>query len=307
MNSSNHSRTIARELVHKRAISEVLVTAVNEQTGTWLCHAQLPRRHSFHTDLTGAQGDYHDPLLVMEAFRQACIAASHLFYDVAPDARHTVRYYELTVVDPAALRRGPRTLDLEFTITVRSEFRRGEDGPVQGLDVAAVATHEGTKLMELSGAFGWMSAAKWTTLRAGAGWDPGPQPAPAQPAVVGRACRENVVIGAPVPHAAGACAPVLVDIGHPTIFDHALDHLPGGLIIEAGRQLAMTLLGGRAAVVTGPARMRCDFRSFTELDAPSIVTMAPSEDDALTFRGAVTQSGQTRATLDLSFAADDHI
>ncbi|MEN4475374.1 AfsA-related hotdog domain-containing protein [Mycolicibacterium cosmeticum] len=310
MNASTHSRTIDRELVHKRAVSEVLVTSVTgaaESTDPWLCHAQLPRRHSFHTDMTGAQGQYHDPLLVMEAFRQACIAASHLFYDVALDARHTVRYYELTVVDPAALRRGRQTLDLEFTIMVRREFRRGQDGPVQGLDVAGVATHEGTKLMELSGAFGWMSAAKWTALRAGASWDPGPQITPAHPDRVGRSCRENVVIGEPAPHADGACAPVVVDIAHPTIFDHPLDHLPGGLIIEAGRQLAMTLLGSRAAAVTGPARMRCDFQSFTELDAPSTVTMAPAGEDALTFRGAVTQSGQTRATVELTFAADDHI
>jgi hypothetical protein len=310
MNSCTFSQTIARELVHKRAVSEVLVTSLAgaaESTDPWLCHAQLPRRHSFHTDLTGEQGGYHDALLVMEAFRQACIAASHLFYDVPLDARHTVRYYELTVVDPAALRQGPGPMDLEFAIAVRKEFQRGDGGPVQGLDVAAVATHDGTKLMELSGAFGWMSAATWTAFRAGASWDPGPQPAPVDPARVGRGRRENVVIGHPVPLADGASAPVLVDIAHPIIFDHPLDHLPGGLIIEAGRQLAWALLGPRAATVTGPARVRCDFRSFTELDAPSTVTMAPDGDDALTFRGAVTQSGQTRATVELAFASDDRI
>ena len=307
MNACTYSHTIARELVHKRAVSEVLVTSVVAQTGTWLCHAQLPRRHSFHTDMIGEQGGYHDPLLVMEAFRQACIAGSHLFYDVPLDARHTVRYYELTVVDPASLRHGPDTMDLEFVIAVRKEFRRGEDGPVQGLDVAAVATHGGTKVMELSGAFGWMSAAKWTAFRAGSSWEPGPQAPPVHPSLVGRSCQENVVIGNPVAAAGGAAAPVLVDIAHPTIFDHPLDHLPGGLIIEAGRQLALTLLGCRSATVTGPARVRCDFQSFTELDAPSTVTMAHADEDPLTFRGVVTQSGETRATVELTFAADDRI
>lgn len=307
MNACTYSQTIARELVHKRAISEVLITSIAAQTGSWLCHAQLPRRHSFHTDMTGEQGGYHDPLLIMEAFRQACVAASHLFYDVPLDSRHTVRYYELTVVDPAALKRGPHTMDLEFAIAVRKEFRRGGDGPVQGLDVAAVATHDGTKLIELAGAFGWMSAAKWTAFRTGASWDPGPQAGPAHPARVGRTCPENVVIGDPVLLAGGATAPVLVDIAHPTLFDHPLDHLPGGLIIEAGRQLALTLLGDRGATVTGPARVRCDFASFTELDAASTVTMVQAGDDPLTFQGAVTQSGQTRATVELTFAADDRI
>ena len=173
MNAGNYSQTIARELVHKRSIAEVLITSVTTTPATWICHAQLPRRHSFHTDTTGEQSAYHDPLLVLEAFRQACIAASHASYDVPLDARYTVRYYELSILDLATLKCGPQVLDLELNIAVRNEFRRGGDGPVHGLDVAAVVIHEGTKVMELSGAFGWMSLAKWEAFRGGASWDAG--------------------------------------------------------------------------------------------------------------------------------------
>jgi 2-oxo-3-(phosphooxy)propyl 3-oxoalkanoate synthase len=309
VNAGNYSQTIARELVHKRSIAEVLITSVTTTPANWICHAQLPRRHSFHTDTTGEQSAYHDPLLVLEAFRQACVAASHASYGVPLDARYTVRYYELSILDLATLKCGPQVLDLELNIAVRNEFRRGGQGlqgPVHGLDVAAVVTHEGTKVMELSGAFGWMSLAKWEAFRGGASWDAGPQASPADPQIVGRTRPENVVIGEPVPlGGSAASAPIVVDVSHPTIFDHPLDHLPGGLMIEACRQLALAVIGSCSATIMGPAWLRCDFHSFAELDTTSTVTVAPDAEDALSFRGEVTQSGQTRASVELTFTTGD--
>ena len=309
MNAGNYSQTIARELVHKRSIAEVLITSVtvtSETPATWICHAQLPRRHSFHTDTTGAQRGYYDPLLVLEAFRQACIAASHASYDVPLDARYTVRYYELSILDLATLKCGRQVLDLELNIAVRNEFRRGGDGPVRGLDVAAVVTHEGTKVMELSTSFGWMSLANWQAFRGAASWDAGPQALPADPQIVGRTRPENVVIGEPVPLGGGAAsAPIVVDVSHPTIFDHPLDHLPGGLILEACRQLSLAVMGSCGATIMGPAWLRCDFHSFAELDTTNTVTVASTAEDALSFRGEVTQSGQTRASVGLRFTTGD--
>jgi len=306
VNAGNYSQTIARELVHKRSIAEVLITSVTTTPANWICQAQLPRRHSFHTDTAGEQSAYHDPLLILEAFRQACVAASHASYDVPLDARYTVRYYELSILDLATLKCGPQVLDLELNIAVRNEFRRGGDGPVHGLDVAAIVTHEGTKVMELSGAFGWMSLAKWEAFRGGASWDAGPQASPADPQIVGRTRPENVVIGAPVPLDGGAAsAPIVVDVSHPTIFDHPLDHLPGCLIIEACRQLSLAVMGSCSATIMGPAWLRCDFHSFAELDTTNTVTVAPDAEDALSFRGEVTQSGQTRASVELTFTTGD--
>jgi 2-oxo-3-(phosphooxy)propyl 3-oxoalkanoate synthase len=306
MNAGNYSQTIARKLVHKHSIAEVLITSVTTTPATWICHAQLPRRHSFHTDTTGEQSAYRDPLLVLEAFRQACIAASHASYDVPLDARYTVRHYELSILDLATLKCGPQVLDLELNIAVRREFRRGGDGPVHGLEVAAVVMHEGTKVMELSGAFGWMSLAKWEAFRGEASWDPGPQASPADPQIVGRTRPENVVIGEPVRLDGGAAsAPIVVDISHPTIFDHPLDHLPGGLVIEACRQLSLAVMGSCSATIMGPAWLRCDFHSFAELDTTNTVTVAPAAKDALSFRGEVTQSGQTRASVELTFTTGD--
>jgi hypothetical protein len=302
MNGEFHSQTIRRELVHKRAVSEVLVTSVSNQSGTWTVHAQLPRLHSFHTDVVGRQRSYYDPLLVLEAFRQGCIAGSHLFYDAPSDARHTVRYYELSVVDLDQLECGSGTLDLELNIVVQKESRR-EGGPVHGLEVRAVVAHEGAKAVEVSAAFGWMPLAKWDAMRAGASWDPGPQPAPADVRTVGRTRVENVVIGEPVHATEGgsASAPLVVDINHATLFDHPLDHLPGGLMIEAARQLSLAIDDSRAPNLVGPSWLRIDFHSFAEMDAVNTAVMTRDAADPLTFRGDITQSGKTRATIELAF------
>ncbi len=108
--------------------------------------------------------------------------------------------------------------------------------------------------MELAAAFNWMPLEKWDRMRAGSSWDPGPQPTPADPSSVGGRTRtENVVIGTPDRAADGgsASAPLVVDIGHATLFDHPLDHLSGGLIIEAARQLSLAIAGSQVPNLVG--------------------------------------------------------
>ncbi len=306
MGAGNQSRRVAPELVHKRVVAEAFVTSVAAHANGWTAHARLPGRHSFHADSVGRQSGYYDPLLVLEALRQGCIAASHLLYDVPLDFHYTVRYYDFSVLDLAALESGPESLDVEFNTVVRKEFRRGDHAQVNGLDVAAIAARGGTKAMELFGAFGWMPEEAWQRMRAGSRWEPVPQPSATDPLTVGRTRSANVVIGKPVQLSGdgSTCAPIVVDIHNPTFFDHPLDHLPGGLILEACRQLSLADLGPRAAKTVGPSRLRCDFHSFAEMDAVSSVALTPA-DDALVFRGEVNQSGQTRATVELAFVTTD--
>lgn len=300
----NYSQTIDRALVHKRSLGEVLVTGLAAAPTGWTIHAQIPRGHRLHSDVTGDQQGYHDPLLIMEAFRQGCIAASHTLYEVPLNARHTLRNYELSLLDFDMLERGARPLELEIGVLVREEFRRRDDGPVQGLEISAVAIGDGVKIMELQGAFGWMSAEKWAAFRGDASWDPGPQPVRADPRLVGRTYPGNVMIGEPTLLSDGAgSAAIVVDVDDPTMFDHPLDHLPGGLIVEASRQLCVALLGPYRTNVVGPTVMRCEFRSFAEMGPEVRITMTPLGGSPLAFCGLVTQSGHTRAIIELAFAA----
>ncbi|XKK40707.1 hypothetical protein HFP72_09380 [Nocardiopsis sp. ARC36] len=56
---------------------------------------------------------------------------------------------------------------------------------------------------------------------------------------------------------------------HPSLFDHAQDHLPGMVLIEAGRQLALNTLmevQGTSPAKAYPAEITATFTSFGELE-----------------------------------------
>lgn len=295
---------IPPELVHKRAASEVLVKGVVARADGWILRTVLPLDHNFHSDAVGRQSAYHDPLFVLEALRQGCIAGAHLFYAVPLDFHYTVRFYEFAVVDWTALESVGESAEFEFHTVIRREYRPAAEAQVTGVDITAIARRNGITAMELAGGFGWMATDQWQSMRTGSTWRPGRQPDAADPLSAGRTRSENVVIGSPVqgPGERSVCAPIVVDTGNPTFFDHPLDHLPGGLIMEAYRQLALAIQGPRSLTVVGPSRLRCDFHSFAELDPGCIAELAAT-DEPLGFRGVVNQSGSTRASVELAFAS----
>lgn len=295
---------IPRRLVHKQAADEVLVTSVDaaaDDVGGWWVRVRLPRGHVFHGDVTGRSAGFYDPLLIVEALRQGCIAIGHLGYGVPMDFHYTVRFYELSVLDMAALDFRSDHGEFDIRVLIGQEFRPAAGDAVTGLAVVAVASRDGVAALEVSGAFGWLPDDRWQLMRVGSTWEPGPQPVRAEPAAVGRTRSANVVIGEPVSHPDGAVhAPIVVDTGNRAFFDHPVDHLPGGLILEACRQLALAALGRRATEVTGLARLRCEFKAFAEMRPGCVVVLDPQQ-RPLTFRGEVNQSGRVCATIALEF------
>ena len=68
------SSTVARELVHRRAISEVFMTDISRiGEGRYLAAAQWPRLHPFFCSTPGA----YDTALIAESLRQATILVAH--------------------------------------------------------------------------------------------------------------------------------------------------------------------------------------------------------------------------------------
>ncbi|WP_370012895.1 AfsA-related hotdog domain-containing protein, partial [Nocardia cyriacigeorgica] len=63
-----------------------------------------------------------------------------------------------------------------------------------------------------------------------------------------------------------AVATLVPDIGHPFLFDHPLDHVPGSLLIEACRQTALAMVLERAPRLVG---VSSTFDRFVELDTPA--------------------------------------
>jgi hypothetical protein len=75
---------------------------------------------------------------------------------------------------------------------------------------------------------------------------------------------------------------LFIDKTHPFFFEHPLDHVPGLMLVEAGRQLGTAVahtaygvpLGERVFILNG---MEVDFTGFAELDQPVFVNSHVSE------------------------------
>ncbi|MGV9990833.1 ScbA/BarX family gamma-butyrolactone biosynthesis protein [Streptomyces sp. NPDC003374] len=278
------ARTLPRDLVHRAAIAEVLLTdAKRLSEDETLLAAQLPRRHAFHDD-TLAPRTHHDPLLLLEACRQGIFVVAHRHLGVPAGHRFLLRAVEFEVPDPAALRAGPAPT--EAVITARIEHRFRGRGGVTGLRLRFTAVIGGHEAMSARIDYSWMTAADWTRLRTrqrhalGLFGTPvalgGPR---ADPARVGRRDPANVVISPP--HTTGdgrSTARLVAETSHPTLYDHWVDHVPGMLELEAFRQLALSAAVSAGTLRTPtamPVGLSARFSRFAEMDLPLRCVTAP--------------------------------
>lgn len=85
-----------------------------------------------------------------------------------------------------------------------------------------------------------------------------------------------------VDHSDDFIAELFLDPSHDFFFEHPLDHVPGLMLIEAGRQLGTTVahlaydvpLEDTVFILNG---MQVDFSTFAELDVPVFVNSSVSE------------------------------
>ncbi|MFC9438834.1 ScbA/BarX family gamma-butyrolactone biosynthesis protein [Nocardia sp. NPDC057030] len=309
--TATHLRTISRELAHRCAVSEVFVTSMDAVTeDEFVVGAQLPRMHAYYGDHLGSLGLRHDPLLVMEAARQAAIALSHEFYGVPSDMAFIVRTFNGTGADTPAWEVGSAPADLVMRARVPRRHVRGET--VQGLDMVLEIDCGDESMMTVDGSFSWMTPRQWAGLRGafrkslGLGAFVGASALAdrAVAAEVGRENWRNVVIAAPELAGNTARAALVPDLGHPFLFDHQLDHVPGSLLIEACRQTALAMVLHRAP------RLECvgsAFERFVELDRPAecVAEITGQQADRTVIHCEIRQADAVAAELDLEFADDE--
>ncbi|MEU8894683.1 ScbA/BarX family gamma-butyrolactone biosynthesis protein [Nocardia sp. NPDC048505] len=307
--TASHLRTVSRVLAHRCAVSEVLVTSLDRiGPDDFLAGAQLPRMHAYYGDHAGALGLRHDPLVVMEAARQAAIAVTHEFFGVPLEMAFIVRTFNGTGSDTGVWATGIAPADLVLSVRVSARHQRG--GGLRGLDLVLDIACGGAPMMTVDGSFSWTTPLRWEALRRefreslGLGEFRGAAPlserAPA--ALVGRANPRNVVVGPPRTRGRVARAAVLADLGHPFLFDHPLDHVPGSLLLEAARQTALSLLPEQPRLIG----VGSTFERFVELDSPveCVAELVESEVDPIVVRCSIEQAGAVAARVDLEFGAD---
>lgn len=306
--AASHVRTISRRLAHRCAVSEVFVTSLHARSPEeFVAGAQLPRMHAYYGDHIEPLVAQYDPLLVMEAARQAAIAITHEYFAVPQDMAFVVREFNGTAADTAAWSIGRAPADLVMTVGIARRHRR--QGVVCGLDMVLDIECAGTPMMTVDGSFFWITQRQWDRTRTefreslglGAFHTAPRHTERAAAAAVGRENRRNVVV-APVRHAGmSATAALAADTAHPFLFDHPLDHVPGSLLIEAARQTAVAMLLPRTPRLR---RVASRFDRFVELDRGAECTAELVGSAPDTVRCDVLQCGAAAARIELEFAQE---
>lgn len=269
---STLTTTVPKELVHRAAVAEVMLTDWQRQDDTrFTVMAQWPRSHSFFTPI---DGEYYDPLMAAETIRQIGYLLAHAEFGVPFGHQFLMWDLELAVrPEHLRVRQTPASLDIEVVCT--SVKRRGS-GNLAGLRYETRIRRDGELVANGSVSFTCTAPSIYRRLREEHALNGDQQPlplmAPAAPQSVGRTSPVDVVLS---PVGEPNRWLLRADTRHPVLFDHPVDHVPGMVLIEAARQASASALG-RSSLL--PLRLATDFRRYVELGVPCTVSAVLTPD-----------------------------
>jgi hypothetical protein len=266
-------RTVPRQMVHRTAVSEVFVTDAEQVAEKHVRVAvQLPPSHAYYGDHTGG---HVDPLLLLEAARQAGIYGAHVV-GIPFTSTMLISVSTLMVTRPDLLNAADRPIRL----VVPSVFESRRPGTRRAWSGRVTQTFElggtvvGTLCLDALVMTHDQHAAVRSIVREGpvpttAQMLDRPHPRAVEPARVGRTHPSNVVLAAVQSGPEGHSALVAPLFGNRALFDHVYDHLPGAVLSEAARQLAVYAVGAADLEVVG---IDARYPRFAELDLPVVAS-----------------------------------
>jgi len=305
-------RTVSRELVHRWSLSEVFLTGYTGlDADRFTCLAQLPLSHAYYRDHVAA-GGAHDPLLVLEAARQAMTCAVHAHQGLPRATALLALSWRLSVTEPGALACSVRPGELRIDGTVTERRVRG--GQVRRLAFEFGLVLDGRPLGRVDMAIGTTPADQYVALRrmqhGGAiptAFERSAEPAgtPVCPAEVDRENVGNVVLDSAVRDGDGLTAVLSPRMfANRSMYDHPYDHVPGMVLTEAARQCALLLSdnGSGGGVGRTPVWLSAEFDQFAEVDSPVSLTARPTGEPSR-FELIATQAAARVAGIQLRLEA----
>jgi hypothetical protein len=277
--TADHFRqTVDRALIHREALGEVFLTdVVRVSEIDFAAAAQLPRSHAYYGDHAQRVARY-DPLLLLEASRQTGLAIAHRFCGVPFDYKFILTRLAIRIEQLSTIVVNSRPGQL--MVTARIIDQRTRDGMVTGLELHIELTelatgrigsaHVGLRFRSSHGYHELRSRNRGgAALPSTATYQPSITALPAIPAVVGRKDPRNVIVSQPTTVDGVVVADVLLPTAHPSMFDHPQDHIPGMVLIEAARQVAIAGVADRHGF--DPSRIQviattAEFTKFAELE-----------------------------------------
>jgi len=256
-------QAIPPQLIRRIHASDVFVTNLRVLgEDTFEVSAHWPAEHCFYSPV----GGQHDTLLMLETVRQAGILIAHFAYEIPREHKFITHDKQFDAV-PAGFRTGGEAVDVVLTLTMHDIKRRGKR--LAGMRTEAVCMRDGVRIGGATYRWSCVTSAVYQRLRGDfLKLDPAAvtDREPLQPNVVNRTDDVDVMLAG---KAEDDTWDLRVDIAHPVIYDHRVDHIPGYGCIEAARQAALVAIGRPdATVVAG----ELDFHHFLEFDTPCTVS-----------------------------------
>lgn len=284
--------TLPKKLVRKVATDSVLLSdVVPIGDYEFALRADMPRVHLLLNDSVEPHYDFYDISLFVELGRQALMSAAHTHLGVPLERKLILTSFDLDADTPEPnlrqalpapidihMRLKP-TLDGDVIAGGECEFSFEIDGRHRALSGGSFVVRTAPEYNALRGRVRerrqlpplpeWAGAGSLGERgTAGEGDRAGACP---PPELVGRSNPVNVLIGDPRGAGPEFTAEMVVDQLHAFFFDHPDEHVPGSLMIEAMRQMAMVCasrsydLDPACAVVTW---CKARFLGFAELEFP---------------------------------------
>jgi hypothetical protein len=257
---------VPRALVDRGDTTTVLITDWHKAGNQLTAGAVWPRLGGFYTLL---DHNMHDPLLVLETFRQAALLIAHVVDDVPPATMQIMR-----AVDFRTSRAGLKiTADpTEVTVVLTTERQERDQQSIMQTSIGCRLYRGGDLIASGSGRAVVPPADHYLKVR---GRDPeevapsrDAMPPGVEPVRAGRGLDRDVVIS---PGAEAGCYRLRIDPEHPNFFDNPTDHTPGMLLTEAMRQAVVAESGNPHYL---PLALSVQFFRFVELDAPAQVSVS---------------------------------
>ncbi|MFJ3586746.1 ScbA/BarX family gamma-butyrolactone biosynthesis protein [Streptomyces sp. NPDC090127] len=248
------TRGVPKEFVHLHDESSVVITGWDRcDDAFFTLTAQWPA--------TAVEGPC-DPRVLAQTVRQSGLLITHAEYSI-PLSHQTLLYdFNYTVhpdfrVSPAE----PTDLDIE----IRTTETRRSGRVISALRMDIHILREGATVARADCEFGWVSPAAYRRLRGEhhtVDWGSWPVPAPVEPHTVGRTDPADVLLA--VGDRPGRWQ-LRNDIGNRLLFDHAVDHVPGLVLIEAAHQAAHAAAAPAHFV---PVDLATTYERYVEFDEP---------------------------------------
>jgi 2-oxo-3-(phosphooxy)propyl 3-oxoalkanoate synthase len=252
-------------MVRRACSPDVFVTSLGvTDQHTFEVGVRWPAGHPFYGPCTP---DTHDPLLFLESVRQAGLLVAHAGFEIPTEFKFITHEKRFAVIPSGLRTAGADPVDLQITIAAHDIRPRGRG--VAGACFEFTGTRDGVRIGTAAYRWSCVSAGGYARLR-GDRLTAMPPPRNGRelvrPSLAGRRDEIDVMLAERL---AGPGWELTIDPGHPVVFDHHIDHVPGNAAIEVARQAALLAAGRPDALPVGGVFA---FQRYIEFDQPCLVS-----------------------------------